>query len=329
MNPPDRSIVYRVSRNGHVMGEFDIDRVVDLLDSGEFLWSDLYWHQGMSGWLAMANLRPEIVAAKAFPSVSAFPSNHVSGRRSMQSSSKAMTYPAPSARMTGWWWIPGGVLVGALVGLLCAHLFPKVVEVDRPVEKIVERPIEVVRTIEKRVDVPVSLTKEQQEAIDYVKERDDAYLREVGVGVTAMVPVIEKKIKIFISLDDVLKQSITEESIRARVEGAFRRNGFEVVDPNEKSVFCNTLITAEIFRADDKSTTLIAGVMRLRVAQYYVVSGAYVQKLAWFDVKKYESALSFGSNNFYKLPAHFEDYAVQAANDLSKAGKLPYRKDAK
>jgi hypothetical protein len=312
-----------------MMGEFDIDRIVDLLDSGEFLWSDLYWHQGMSGWLALANLQPEIVASKSFPTVAAIPSPQVSGRRRMQTIPKAATHTTASSRTPGWWWILGGVLVGALVGLLCAHLFPKVVEVDRPVEKVVEKPVEVVRTIERRVDVPVSLTKEQQEAIDYVKERDDAYLREVGIGATAMVPVMEKKIKLFVEMDDVLKQSISEESIRARVEGAFRRNGFEVVDPKDKSVFCNTRLTAEIFRADDKSTTQIAGVIRLKVAQYYIASGANVQKLVWFDVKKYESALMFGSNNYYKLPAHFEDYAVQAANDLSKAGKLPYRKDAK
>ena len=68
--------------------------------------------------------------------------------------------------------------VGALAGLMTTYFFPTIVVVDRPVEKIVEKPVEVVRTVEKVVDrpvevvrmvdkiveVPTALTPEQQEA---------------------------------------------------------------------------------------------------------------------------------------------------------------------
>ncbi len=328
MNPPDRTLVYRVSRNKHVMGEFDIDRIVELLDAGEFFWTDLCWTEGMGGWEPLSSLRSEIAAAKAFPAfTTAAPA--AAGRRRM-ASSKAPSPGATRPHVAGWSWIAAGVSLGALVGLLTAHLFPEVVQVDRPVdrivEKIVEKPVEVVRTVERRVEVPAQLTEEQQRAIDFAKEREDALKREVGYGSTAMIPVVGKKVKIFVTMDAALKRIVTEESIRARVEAAFRRNGFEPVDPSDDSVFCNTVIDAQIFRADQESTLQIAGVIRLKVAQYFLASGADIVKLAWFDVKVYDAALRYGRDSFHKLPAHFEEYAVEASNDLAKAGKLPISK---
>jgi hypothetical protein len=328
MNPPDRTLVYRVSRNKHVMGEFDIDRIVELLDAGEFFWTDLCWTEGMGGWEPLSSLRSEIAAAKAFPAFTTAAPAAV-GRRRM-ASPKAPSPGATRPHVAGWSWIAAGVSLGALVGLLTAHLFPEVVQVDRPVdrivEKIVEKPVEVVRIVEKRVEVPARLTEEQQLAIDFAKEREDAYKREVGYGSTSMIPVLGKKVKIFVTMDPVLKRIITAETIRARVEAAFRRNGFEPVDPKDHSVFCNTLIEAEIFRADQESTVQIAGVIRLKVSQYFVAEGSDIVKVARFDVRLYENALRWGSNYFHELPARFEEYAVQACNDLAKAGKLPIRK---
>ncbi len=328
MNPPDRTLVYRVSRNKHVMGEFDIDRIVELLDAGEFFWTDLCWTEGMGGWEPLSSLRSEIAAAKAFPAfTTAAPA--AAGRPRM-ASSKAPSPGATRPHVAGWSWIAAGVSLGALVGLLTAHLFPEVVQVDRPVdrivEKIVEKPVEVVRIVEKRVEVPARLTEEQQRAVELAKELEDAFKREVGHGSTSMIPVLGKKVKIFVTMDAVLKRVVTEESIRARVEAAFRRNGFEPVDPSDQSVFCNTLIEAQIFRADPESTVQIAGVLRLKVSQYFWASGADVVKQAWFDVQVYGSALRYGSDAFDKLRAHFEEYAIQACNDLAKAGKLPLRK---
>jgi len=321
MNPPDRTLVYRVSRNKHVMGEFDIDRIVELLDAGEFFWTDLCWTEGMGGWEPLSSLRSEIAAAKAFPAfTTAAPA--AAGRRRM-ASPKAPSPGATRPHVAGWSWIAAGVSLGALVGLLTAQLFPEEVQVDRIVEKIVEKPVEVVRTMERRVEVPAQLTEEQQRAIDFAKEREDAFKRQVGHGSTSMIPVLGEKVKIFVTMDPVLKRIVTEVSIRARVEAAFRRNGFEPVNPSDDSVFCNTLIEAQIFRADDESTTEIAGVMRLKVSQYFLASGAGIDKLSWFDVNTYENTLRYNSSHFHKLSAHFEEYAIQACNDLAKAGKLP------
>ena len=334
MNPPNRSIIYRVSRNGHVMGEYDIDRIVELLDSGEFLWTDLCWAQGMAGWAPLSNLRAEVAAAKAFPAAAAMPTPVASGRRRMQAPAAQTAAPQASASgVAGWMWIVGGVTLGALVGLLTTQLFPNTVLVDRPVEKVVEkvvervldRPVEVIRTVEKRVEVPALLTKDQVEAAEYLKQRNDAYLREVGSGSTALLPVLEKKLKVYVYLDDVLKRSISEGSVRARVEAVFRRNGF-VILPEDSKDFANTIINAGIYRADAESVTEISGTIGLTVYQYAIISGGGIQKLAWLSPVRYDNPLSFGSANFYMLPAKFEEYATQASNDLLKAGQLPYSK---
>jgi hypothetical protein len=330
MNPPNRGAIYRVSRSGNIFGEYDIDRIVELLDSGELLWTDLCWASGMSSWEPLSTLRAEIDAAKAFPPVVAPVTAPVVGRRRTQPPSLQASVPqgGPSVA-AGWWWVAGGVALGAVIGLLITSLFPSIVQVDRPVEvvkiveKVVDRPVEVIRTVEKRVEVPAALTPLQQEAIDYFSRREDALKREVGVGGAAMLPAAGKRIKVFITIDDLLKNSVTEQSIRARVEAVFRRNGFEVVDPLDSSGFVNTFVSAEIFRADDKSTVQVAGVMRIVVSQFCLVSSVGITKRAWVDVHRYENAVMFGSSHFYKFPSYFEDFATQASNDLSKAGPLP------
>jgi hypothetical protein len=328
MNPPDRTLIYRVSRGGHVMGEFDIDRIVDLLDSGEFLWTDLFWCQGMSGWTPLANLRSEVAAAKAFPPVAAMPAAVASGRRPRQPVAGAsVVKPVPTPVFAGYWWVIAGVSLGALIGLLTTHFFPTVVQIDRPVdrvvEKIVEKPVEVVRVVEKRVDVPALLTAEQTEAWDYFKQRNDANLREIGVDATALLPVLEKKIKVFVYLDDVLKRSISVESVRVRIESVFIRNGFTVL-PEDSKDFANTIINAGISRADSDSTTEIAGEIGLTLYQYALLSGFGIQKRAWVIPMRYENSLKFGSTHFYQLPSKFEEYATRAVADLLKAGELPY-----
>jgi hypothetical protein len=217
--------------------------------------------------------------------------------------------------------------LGALIGLLTTHFFPTVVQVDRPVdrvvEKIVEKPVEVVRVVEKRVEVPALLTAEQTEAWDYFKQRKDANLREIGVEATALLPALEKKVKVFVYLDDVLKRSISVEAVRARIEAVFIRNGFTVL-PGDSKDFANTIINAGISRADADSTTEIAGEIGLVVYQYALISGFGIQKQAWVIPVRYENSLKFGSTHFYQLPAKFEEYATRAAADLLKAGELPY-----
>jgi hypothetical protein len=330
MNPPNRAAVYRIARSGNQLGEYDIDRIVELLDSGELLWSDLGWTAGMAGWAPLTNLRAEVAAAKAFPPVAstAVPPPLANRRRptpvpALQPASPVVAPSVAPAAGAGWGWVLGGVVLGALLGLLITAMFPSIELVDRPVEvvKTVEKVVE--RPVERRVEVPAALTPAQQQAIDYYARLDDAMKREVGLGGTAMLPAAGKRIKVLVNMDDLLKKTVTAQSVRARVEAVFRRNGFEVVDVSDNSQFVNTLVTAEVFRADDKSTVQVAGVIRITVAQFCFVSSANVTKRAWVDVHRYENALMFGSSNFYKFTSIFEDFAVQAANDLSKAGPLP------
>lgn len=326
MNPPNRSLIYRVSRNGHVMGEYDIDRIVELLDSGEFLWTDLCWAQGMAGWAPLSALRSEVAAAKAFPPVAAMPAPVASGRRRMQAPTAQMAAPQTSAPgVAGWVWIVGGVTLGALVGLLTTHLFPNVVTVDRPVEKIVDRPVEVVRTVEKRVDVPAALTAAQMEALDFVQKRDDALKRLAGVGPTSMVPVFNKKVRVYV-YSQASKSAVSESSIRARVESVLRRNGFEVIPESDKDEFSSTTIIASLDCLDRKDSEQITGSINLSVNQYGLFVGGGIQKLAWVTMNKYGMSIQYGTSNFYKIPSLFDDFAVEASNDLLKAGQLPYSK---
>jgi hypothetical protein len=330
MNPPDRTLIYRVSRGGHVMGEFDIDRIVDLLDSGEFLWTDLFWCQGMSGWTPLANLRSEVAAAKAFPPVAAMPAAVASGRRPRQPVAGApVAAPKSSAGSGGWWWIVAGVSLGALIGLLITHFFPTVVQIDRPVdrvvEKIVEKPVEVVRVVEKRVEVPAQLTPAQLQMSELIKAREDAFKRDVGWGATAMVPVVEKKVRVVV--DSQVKDTVVSSTaIRARVESVLRRNGFVIVAEGDKDVFAATMVIAELYCADINDADQVSGGVRLTVKQYCLIEGGSVQKLAWVTTSQYGMTIHYGSRNFYKIPALFDDFAVEASNDLLKAGPLPYSK---
>ncbi len=310
------------------MGEFDIDRIVDLLDSGEFLWTDLCWCQGMSGWTPLANLRSEVAAAKAFPPVAAMAAPMASGRRPRQPSPGA-SVPVPATKSSGgfagWWWLVAGVSSGALIGLLTTHFFPTIVQVDRVVEKIVEKPVEVVRVVEKRVEVPAQLTPAQLQMSELIKAREDAFKRDVGWGATAMVPVVEKKVRVVV--DSQVKDTVVSSSaIRARVESVLRRNGFVIVPEGDKDVFAATMVVAELNCADANDADQVSGGVQLTVKQYCLIEGGSLQKLAWVTMSQYGMTIRYGSRNFYKIPALFDDFAVEVSNDLLKAGPLPYSK---
>jgi hypothetical protein len=308
------------------MGEFDIDRIVELLDSGEFLWTDLCWAQGMAGWSPLTGLRTEVAAAKAFPPVAAMSPPVVSNRRRMPPSQTQVAAPqATASRPFGWAWVVGGVTLGALVGLLVTHLFPQVVQVDRPVEKIVDRPVEVIRTVERRVEVPAALTAVQLEAIDFAKKKEDAFRRETGWGATSMVPVFDKKIRVVVH-SQAEQGAVSIESIRARVESVFRRNGFVVIAETDSDQFASTFVIAKLLCPDSKAQNQISGYVAVEVKQCMFVSGGGIMKQAWVTMSDYDMTIQYGSLNFHLIPGLFDDLAVRASNDLLKAGELPYSK---
>jgi len=337
MNQPNRTLIYRVSRSGHVIGEYDIDRIVELLDSGEFLWTDLCWAQGMAGWAPLSALRAEIAAAKAFPPVVATPTPVASGRRRMQAPTAQTAAPQVSASgIAGWMWIVGGVTLGALVGLLTANLFPKVVTVDRPVEKIVEKPVEVVRTIEKpvevvrtvekRVEMPASLSDEQRASFVLVDRMYDPSKRTVGVKLFKL----SNRVKVFYEVEGEGRGNLDSGAIVSRVESAFRGHGFTVIGRDSKETPYNVVKIGGLFlesRTNSGAVISISGSYRVTIAQPLLALNPFDDspvetraiKIGMVDLYSVRGAIDYGSNNFYKVPAVFATAAEDCAKELRKA----------
>ena len=327
MRPPNRSIIYRVSRSGHVMGEYDIDRIVELLDSGEFLWTDLYWAQGMAAWAPLSNLRAEVAAVKAFPAAAAMPTPVASGRRRMQATSpQVATTQAASPGVAGWTWIVGGVTLGALVGLLTTHLFPNVVQVDRPVEKtvekIVDRPVEVIRTVERAS----RLTSDQQTAIAFTNRLIEGKDLKLGVSLFKL----SDKVKI---INRIVGSGSTHSAlsvVTARVESMFRQNGFKVLPlESEDYPFTIVYVGGVVLDNTDSNgrTTNLSGFHSVSMAQpityfsSFDTIGSESMPIRAANMVLYEKrgAYYYGSSNFNKIPDLYSKSAEAAAAELRKA----------
>ena len=333
MNPPNRTLIYRVSRSGHVMGEYDIDRIVELLDSGEFLWTDLCWAQGMAGWAPLSNLRAEVAAAKAFPAVAAMPTPVASGRRRMQApSAQVATTQASTPSVAGWMWIVGGVTLGALVGLLTTHLFPNTVLVDRPVEKIVEkfvervvdRPVEVIRTVEKRVEVPSLLSDEQKAAQVFFRRFFDLSDRKSGTRLLK----ISDRVKVITNISGGGSYAFSAGLAQAKVESAFRNQGFKVLSEQSNEYPFNVIYIDGAFVDSGTSPGLsVAGSYGIVICQPITYVSTFDNTppasvvIKGGDVPLYErtGVLNYGSDHFNKIVQKYESFAQEAASELRKA----------
>lgn len=327
MNQPNRTLIYRVSRSGHVMGEYDIDRIVELLDSGEFLWTDLCWAQGMAGWVPLSALRSEVAAAKAFPPVAAMSAPVASGRRRTQVPPAQVSAPQPApSGVAGWWWIVGGVVLGALVGLLVTHLFPNVVQVDRPVEKVVEKPVEVVRTVEKVVDRKIDLSIEEKEMLVLGGRILDPTERVVGVRLFK----ISDRVKIFYEVEGKGRVNVNSGAIVSRVESAFRGHGFTVLPKDSKETPYSIVKIGGLFLEQTNSNGLVlavSGSYRVSIAQPLIALNPFdaskaesrIIKVGIVDLYSRQGAIDYGSDNFYKIPDVFARAAETCAEELRKA----------
>jgi hypothetical protein len=311
------------------MGEYDIDRVVELLDSGEFLWTDLCWTQGMAGWAPLSALRGEIAAAKAFPPVAAAAAPVASGRRLRQAppaQPAASQANAPAA--SGWAWVVGGVTLGALVGLLTAHLFPNVVEVDRPVEKIVEkivdRPVEVIRTVERRVDVPAALSAEQKAAEVFFRRFFDFNEHKKGNALFK----VSNRVKVFTNFSGDGKYAVSEGLVRAKVESVFRSQGFKVLTEDSKeSPYSIIDINGNILDSGSRPGISVSGSYSIEISQFvHFMSSSddaspstMVIKDAELTLYRKGGVLIYGSQHFGDIPEAYEKFAQQAAGELRKA----------
>jgi len=326
MNPPNRSLIYRVSRSGHVIGEYDIDRIVELLDSGEFLWTDLCWAQGMAAWAPLSNLRAEVAAVKAFPASAAMPTPVASGRRRMQAPTAQMAAPQTKApSVAGWVWIVGGVTLGALVGLLTTHLFPNVVTVDRPVEKIVEKPIEVIRTVEKRVEIPAALTSEQMEAVSFHQRLQDIKSHKSGPRLLK----VSKSVKVLVNITGEGAFSVSSSLVATKVENAFRNQGFKILTADSEEILYNSVVVrGRLLKTELASeSVIVSGEYAVEIRQFVTYINPFDDmsntnmtiKSEELTLWEYSGAFIYGRTNFRLIPDAYETAAQQAANELRKA----------
>jgi hypothetical protein len=305
------------------MGEYDIDRIVELLDSGEFLWTDLCWAQGMAAWAPLSNLRAEIAAVKAFPSSASMATPVASGRRRMQVPTSQMAAPQAAApSVAGWVWLVGGVTLGVLVGLLTTQLFPNIVQVDRPVEKIVEKPVEVIRTVERAS----RLTSDQQTAIAFTNRLIDGKDLKVGVSLFKL----SDKVKIINRIVGSGSAHSALSVVTARVESMFRQNGFKVL-PLESEDYPYTIVYVGGVVLDNTDsngrTTNLSGFHSVSMAQpityfsTFDTIGSESMPIRKANMVLYEKrgAYYYGSSNFNKIPDLYSKSAEAAAAELRKA----------
>lgn len=327
MTPPNRSIVYRVSRNGHVMGDFDIDRIVELLDSGEFLWTDLFWRAGASGWEPLSSLRPEIAAAKAFPPVTSAQSA-VSGSRRMPPRGQSVVPLAASQSSSGRRWMVGGALLGGLIGLAVNQMFPNIVHVERPVEVVrtVEKPVEVIRTVEKLVEVPAKLTPEQNAALRFSERLFTPSERQVGVSLFKL----SDRVKVVGLLEGKGAKWLSESLIIARVETALRQQGFRVLSRDSKEYPYTLVKVSGVFLEElgsYGSLLSVSGSYELSLSQPVVYFSMHDQsdlektpiKVGYIKLHERGGTLNYGVSNLLRVTDVFQRVAEEVASDLRKA----------
>jgi len=246
----------------------------------------------------------------------------------------------PSSRGIAAWWLVVAVSVAAVIGVVAGKFFFSSVKlVEKPVEVLVEKrvevpveviktvekrvevPVEVVKTVEKRVEVPAKLTDDQKLAVAIVDQIVEAESRGVGIGPKSLFPAEGNSVKIFVSISDVAKPYISESEVRARVESVFRRDGFTVyaMDGPYSPTYVN--VNIDLLSINDGNT--LCGTFDLEIEQRTLSFHGKTWKRVVTVGSEYGQVISYGRNNFYKIPSLIESLAVRASNDLSNAGILP------
>lgn len=255
--------------------------------------------------------------------------------------------PPPASAPVPWGTIAalvGALIVGAAAGSMLfprEHIVEKPIEVtvekrvevpvekivEKQVERIVEKPVEVVRTVEKRVEVPAKLTKEQEVGAGILESIFIADRNQIGFGDKAVFPAKDKKIKIFVSGSDVAFRKLSKSEITARVESVFRRDGFTVVEAGGE--YCETVVHVDATLLLSNDDITLSGTIDVTIQHNAMAFAGGLWKRAGLSSCEYSQTISYGSSNFFKIPAIVESLAIQASNDLSKAGPTPERKSSK
>jgi hypothetical protein len=256
------------------------------------------------------------------------PAPVASGRRPRQPAAGApVAAPKAAAGSAGWWWVVAGISLGALIGLLTTHFFPTVVQVDRPVdrvvEKIVDRPVEVVRTVEKEA----RLTSEQRNALAFVDRILEG--KDTKLGITLFK--LSDKVKVISRVGGDGSSNPALSVVPARVESVFRRYGFRVLSADSEDYpFTIVYVGGVILQNTDSSTgrtTSLSGFQSVALAQPVVYFSTYDEigsssmpiKKANITLYEKRGSFNYGSSYLTKIPDLYEKSAEMAAAELRKA----------
>lgn len=227
-------------------------------------------------------------------------------------------------------------LVALAAGYGLTFLFPEKVEVEKrvevtvekqivvekPVEKIVEKVVEV--PVTKVVEVPARLTKEQEVFISEGRAVFAARtLKESG---SALGPK-EKTVCVIVDMTSVAKERVNAGAIKARVETIFRNCGFKVSD--DDGVETTIHVQAQMLPIESSREIGLAGQISVSIQQYFTAKFGWhnlptdarqtPQKLITAPLNTYGQVVFYPVREYGDIPGAFDNLAIQAANDLTKA----------
>ena len=250
MKAPDRSIIYTVTKNGHVMGDFDIDRLAQYIDWGELSFdSDHYNTDDFDDWRPLSDLKGEVAATKANPPQTA--ATVVRKPRAKKAPpvkpKRQVIKPSPTVVAKPRWGMPLwlGIITGCVAAYLFAYLLMTFIDI-RPEDRIIVRTVD--RIVEKVVEVPGrnAFTPEAARQRDLGIKVESA--RELGNDEAAIFP-FDKSAPVYLKVSvvgGVIRGAITEARLRDRIESLLRSKGFHF-SPDQNSVETEIEVELQVF----------------------------------------------------------------------------------
>lgn len=227
-------------------------------------------------------------------------------------------------------------LVSGLTGLaIGAALFTKEKIVEKPIDVVrtVEKPVEVVRIVEKTVTKPAELSQDQLNKLAIAEKLLDLKNQKNELGPFKLSERVFIYSSIGNSIDEI-KDHVSADAIIAKVESAFRKQGFKVLTfeatkdpasvPYSIVQVSGDFITVKPNNNGIESVSFTAGVTMFQPASYFVHPSFFgskdklVGKNGYLPLLERKSLFFCGKNRFNEIPKTFEDGAELLANDFRK-----------
>ena len=246
MKAPDRRIIYTVSKNGHVMGDFDIDTLAQYIDWGELSFdSDQYNTDDFDDWRPLSELKGEVTATKANPPHAA--ATVVRKPRAKKAPpvkpKRQLVKPSLKAVPKPRWGMP--LSLGIITGCVAAYLLMTFIDI-RPDGQII------VRTVDRVVEKPVEVPGRSASTTEAARQRDLGIkvesAHELGNDENAIFP-FDKSAPVYLKVSlvgGVIRGAITEVSLRDRIESLLRSKGLHF-SPDQNSVETEIEVELQIF----------------------------------------------------------------------------------